>query len=134
MSPPPAEPLDPEVRRFIEAHVDSIELLEVLLLVRGEPARSWTPDDVATALRTAPASARGRLHDLVSRRIGVVADASGFRWAPPDASAAALVDRVAAAYRDRRVTVIGLIYARPPDAVRELARAFRVGGKDDDDA
>jgi hypothetical protein len=134
VSRPPAESLDPDVRRFIEAHVDSIELLEVLLLLRAEPARAFGPDDVATALRTSPASARERLRALATQRLLVGGEGDGYRYAPEDAALAVVVDRVAAAYRDRRVTVIGLIYARPPDAVRELARAFRVGRKDDDDA
>lgn len=132
MSRPPADPLEADVRRFLTTHVDSVEQLEVLLLARSDPARWWTLDDVSTALRTAPASAGTRLRDLAGRRI-LETEGARFRYRPPDAALAALIDRVAAAYRDRRVTVITCIYARPPDAVRELARAFRVGGKDDDD-
>jgi hypothetical protein len=133
VSVPSANPLDPDVRRFLAAHVDSVEQLEVILLLRAEPARWWTDADVSTALRTAPASAAGRLRDLAARGI-LAAGAEGFRYAPGESDMATVIDRVAAAYRDRRVTVIATIYARPPDAVRELARAFRVGGKDDDDA
>lgn len=125
--------LAPDVRRFLTVHIDSVEQLEVLLLLRDEPARAWTPDEVASALRTSATSAVARLDDLARRGLARAEPRSrSFRFAPADATLARQVDLVAAAYRDRRVTVIGFIYSRPLDPVRELARAFRVGGDDDD--
>ena len=44
------------------------------------------------------------------------------------------MDRVAAAYAERRVRVIRLIYSQPAAAVRQFAAAFRLRREDDEDA
>ena len=39
---------------------------------------------------------------------------------------------LAACYVDRRVTIIGLIYGRPNDPIRQFADAFRIRREDPD--
>ena len=108
-----------EVRRFIAAHLDSVSALETLLLLHGQPDRSWTADDVARALVSKPQAAAGFLRHL--RDHGLVSEHEGrFRYAPHRA-----VDALAETYGTRRHTVIGLIFDRPDPAASALADAFR---------
>jgi hypothetical protein len=130
--------ISPAVTAFLREHVSSIEILEVLLLFHADPARAWTADAVAAELRLQPRSVEARCAALL--RIGLlVADAKGdakstpsFRFAS-GALAAAVVDELASTYRTRRVSVIELIFSKPPaDAPRAFADAFviRKGDRD----
>jgi hypothetical protein len=125
--------LQPEVRKFISDHVHSIEQLEVLLLLRASPDRTWSAADVNAELRTSLASAQVRLRELERDRLLIADGASaGYRYHPADAEQRRVIDLVAEAYRERRVTVTTLVFSKPQDAIRDLADAFILGrGKGD---
>ena len=111
------------VERFIAQRLDSVALLEVLLLVRAAPDRAWTAEDVARALVTRPEHAGAMLGQLAAEDL-LAADDGAYRYTPGE-----LVDDVeqlAECYATRRPTVVGLIFA-PRDAGAEaLADAFRI--------
>jgi hypothetical protein len=121
-----------QCRAFILDNIGSVVQLEALLLLR----RSGTPstvDALARELRIEPNGALEQLtmlwrRGLLERLDNPERDA----YAPRTPAAAACVDALAAAYDDRRVTVISLIYSRPQDTVRVFADAFRLR-KDEDD-
>lgn len=119
--------LDADVRDFILA-CGSVAQLEVLLLLRA--ARDeWDAQRVATELRIDPAAAAEQLDELCAH--GLLAGGPPYRYQPEDAELAALVDRVAAAYAERRVSVISLLYSQPSSAVRRFSAAFRLRRRDD---
>ena len=94
------------VKQLITEHVDSVMQLEVLLLLAGQggqPVRGWTATELAQQLRVDAAWVDTTLRSM-----------------------AATVNELAAAYADRRVTVIGLIFAKPTDKLRSFADAFRL--------
>ncbi|MGH7898587.1 MAG: hypothetical protein ACREQQ_11580 [Candidatus Binatia bacterium] len=121
-----------DVRQFILDFIDSVEKMEVLLLLERESARAWSAEEVAVELRTTAASAAARLEDLSAAGIleSIGDSPRRHQLASADPALRELFGAVAHTYRERRVAVITLIYSRPPDAVRELARAFRLR-KDD---
>jgi predicted ArsR family transcriptional regulator len=120
--------LPPRVQRFLEAHIDSIEKLEVLLLLRNQPSRTWTAGAVAQELRIMEASATGRMEDLCAR--GLLACEGGapatYRFAPAASDDSQAVTELAATYATRRVSVISFIFSRPTDRLRSFANAFRL--------
>jgi hypothetical protein len=59
--------LSQRVQRFLMTHIDSIEKLEVLLLLRSRTERQWAASEVALELRITEPSAAARLEDLASR-------------------------------------------------------------------
>lgn len=124
--------LSDRVTRFIGEHIDSVEQLEVLLLLRRAAGQEWTADDVARELRIAAASAGGRLEDLERRGILARSDgkAGAFRYSPQKGEVDDSVGDLAAAYAERRVTVINLIFSRPNERIRTFADAFRVWRRD----
>lgn len=124
-----ADAFPEEVQRFILEAINSVEQLEVLLLLRGAPDRDWTALAVGQAIYTSTAAAVMRLTDLVSG--GFVTATPGekeplYRYAPDRPEKARLVDLVAETYKERRVAVIALIYSKPNDQVRAFADAFRL--------
>jgi len=119
------------VRAFIHEHIDSVEQLEVLLLVRAHPGREWSAREVADELRIDPGSAEQRLEDLV--RVGLLADGSaGVRYAPETPELARQVDELAQLYQSHRVAIISVIFSRPSERIRSFADAFRIRRGDDD--
>ncbi|WNG54100.1 hypothetical protein F0U59_04305 [Archangium gephyra] len=122
------------VRRLIAEHIDSVEQLEILLLLQQHQERSWTAESVARELRISPLSAGDRLKDMA--RSAILARLQGsdaeFRYAPESPQMAEAVAGLATAYSERRVTVINLIFSKPVDKIRTFADAFRLRRDDDD--
>ena len=119
--------LPDRVARFISEHVDSVEQLETLLLLRAEP-RAWTADELGSRLRTLPASVELRLRGLLEHGLAVHEDGA---WRLAGDADGELVDDVAGCWKARRVAVIAQIFAEPEDdPVRDFADAFRLR-KDD---
>jgi hypothetical protein len=116
----------PRVQRFLQTHIDSIEKLEVLLLLRAQASRTWTGAAVAQQLRIAEDSARRRLDDLCERALLACEQQDSFRYAPLASSDALAVDELAATYAQRRVSVISFIFSQPMDRIRSFADAFRL--------
>lgn len=119
-----------EVRRFIRRVVDSVELLEVLLLLRSS-RRSWGVEELTAELRSSQTAIGARLSRL--RRSGLLRS-DGDRVAYEASSADdATVAEVAALYRERRIAVIEAIYSpAPSNALQTFSDAFRIGGEGED--
>lgn len=121
-----------DARKFIAKHINSVEQLEILLLLHAHPQREWTADAVAQELRTDPKSAAMRLDDLRTRGLLSVASNTDhvYQYAPASVQMAHAVDLLKEAYAERRVSVIEFIFSRPVDNIRVFADAFRIK-KDD---
>jgi hypothetical protein len=127
--------IPPRVQRFIATHIDSIEKLEVLLLLRARAERDWTARDISLELRITDASAAARLEDLMVRRL---AEKHGtnpptYRYRPASADDAEVIGELQATYSTRRVSVISFIFSKPLDKVRGFADAFRLKRDKDDE-
>jgi hypothetical protein len=120
--------IPPRVQRFISTHIDSIEKLEVLLLMRARADREWTARDVSQELRITEASASARLEDLTARRLLAAKEGSpsSYRFSPASADDAQDVSALQETYSTRRVSVISFIFSKPLDKVRGFADAFRL--------
>jgi hypothetical protein len=122
------------VREFIIEHIDSVEQVEILLLLRQKTGRTWTAESMARELRIAVSSAATRLADL--KKLGLVLLVEGtpgeYRYAPRTPALDETVRGLSEAYSERRVTVINLIFSKPIDKIRTFADAFRLRREDDD--
>ena len=116
------------MRQFITEHIDSVMQLEILLLLAAQPAKVWTPTELAQELRIDPAWVDAQLQTMGGRGVIAVTEESpvGFRYEPRTPALAETVRELAQAYADRRVTVIGLIFSKPIDKIRSFADAFRI--------
>jgi hypothetical protein len=120
-----------EVRAFIAQYITSVEQLEVLLLARGSPDRTWTAEEVSAELRTAVHSARARLADLADRSL-LKRGSETYSYVPEPDGVRTVIDRLAQIYATHRYTVIDLIFAKPVDNILVFANAFRLRKEEDD--
>jgi hypothetical protein len=97
------------------------------LAVFGHAARAWTADDVAQQLYVPPELAEERLADLTRRDLLQAEPGADSRMRYQARPAhAAIVERLAQFYAQRRVTVISFIFAQPNEIVRSFADAFKL--------
>lgn len=126
-------------RAFLHGHVDSVIVLEVLLLLHGSPDRYWTDEEVARELRVTPSWVSGMLRGLhgqgVLGRRADPAEPAAYRFEPSDPRHVAALAELAEAYATRRVTITQMIFTKapptppptpPPAALRSFADAFRI--------
>jgi hypothetical protein len=119
--------IPPLVRQFIADHIDSVMQLEMLLLIASQPQRAWTAKDLAEMLRIDPAWVDSQLRAMAAGGLATQQpDPAAFRFERRSAELSQAVDELAKTYADRRVTVIGLIFAKPIDKIRSFADAFRI--------
>lgn len=118
--------LPDDVRRFVHEHVDTLQKLEVLLLLAGTTDRAWEAEAISAELRSSGLAVRTSVEGLLTSQL-IEADGAGYRYRPRTPDLDAQVRRLADCYRERRTSVIALIFSRPvPSAVRTFADAFRI--------
>jgi hypothetical protein len=123
--------LPEDARQFLLRYIDSVEQLEVLLLLSGSPTTSWSPEAVAQALYSNPTSVAYRLAML--QRHGLIQAAepqSSYRYQPENPALHEAVSQVAGLYKARRVAVITYIASQPMANVKAFSEAFRLRKKD----
>ncbi len=118
-----------EVRRFLLQCIDSVEQLEVLLLLYRTPERVWSPEAVAQALYSNTGSIARRLAGLHVSGLVASAESPSYRYQPSTAALGGTVTLLAETYRERRVAVITVIASKPMENVRAFSDAFRLRKK-----
>jgi hypothetical protein len=121
--------LPEDVHRFLHQNIESVEQLEVLLLLWRAPERGWTSDDVATAVYSHPSSVVRRLAMLLGQGLLREREPGCYQYAPRTADLHDTVTRLDHVYRERRVAVITLIASKPIENVRAFSDAFRIRRK-----
>ncbi len=115
------------VRRDIDEHIDNLDSLEVAMLVFRDQARTWTPDQVAAALRISVRVARRELDRMRARgTLTLVGDSSAFRFDVTDPDKAAAVARIASMYGSRRIELINYVASQTLKRIQSIADAFKV--------
>ncbi len=113
-----------EVAVFIASCIDSVEQVEILLALRANPARHWTPEQLSRDQHSSIHSVHLRLQHLVA--CGLVGkEGSSYFYAAP-AGADRLVQRLAELYADRRSAVIERIFSDRKDPLQPFSDAFRL--------
>lgn len=128
---PAVADLPGNVQAFLRQYIDSVEQLEVLLLLRAS-GQEWTAEGVTRELATSLDSATARLDSLARSRLLATSDSGGqrlYRY-DPAAQLVAAVDELAEVYPKRRVAVITFIFSEPDESLRHFSNAFRLRRKE----
>ncbi len=121
----PEVSLTPELQKFIARYVESVEKLEVLLLLANAPEKNWSPAEVHQQIQSNLKSIERRLKDLGTE--GFVAQSpNGFRYQPKSPELAKHVADLGELYQKRRVTVIQAIFSESTEQLRRFSDAFRL--------
>lgn len=114
-----------DLRTFISEHIGSIVQLELLLLLAAEPEKTWSADEAAKVLYVSSPAAFGLLEGMRARGLLEALPQERFRFAPQKAEWGPLVASLGSFYKERRLTVIDLIYNSPVEKFQSFADAFR---------
>lgn len=114
-----------QIVEFIRRSIRSIWALELLLVIRREPLRLWSANELVGELRASEAVVSGVLAGFEQDGLVAREGPNRFRFAPAMKQLDELCDALADAYRQRPVAVINAISA-PDDRLAALANAFRL--------
>lgn len=121
--------ISPEVQQFVARYIRSVEQLEILLVLHGNPGKWWTSQEVFRQIQSSEKSVVDGLEFFVREGL-VQKDTEGKFQLKPGASGGEAVPELARAYRERRVAVIELIYTKPAEGLQSFADAFRFKKKE----
>jgi len=123
-----ADELPPEVALLLRDHIESYEQLELLLLLRAEPDRSWTEEALGARLCLPVSLITEALARLQSAGLANVSETGAkkeHQYRLQDERIEATVSELARAYRDHPMPLIRLMTANAIERVRSSAlRAF----------
>lgn len=114
-----------DVRRFLLGAIPSVPHLEALLLLRAEPALSWSAELLARRLYVDEGAASALLDDLQGRRLLRRGTDGHWHFAPRGAAVADTIDQLAAVYARHVVEVAELIHSTSDRKAQRFADAFR---------
>jgi hypothetical protein len=117
------------VRRFVDERIESVSLLEVLLLLQADPMRHWTPTAVSREFRSERGWTEVQLEYLRTHGLLTVERGPGelaYRYSPSHPDLDGVVRELGDAFERRRVTVVKLIFRQPhAERLRAFSEAFR---------
>lgn len=113
---------------FLRDHIRSVWGVELLLLLKRDPERSWPVPELVRELRGSQRLVEQNLQNF--ERSGLAVHEEGtWRYAPAGEALRELSDMLERAYRERPVAIINAI-SRPRDPLQSLADAFKFKGGD----
>lgn len=122
--------LSERVRQFVLRDIDSIEQLEVLLLLRQTSDQFWKIQTISDHLRSTPVSVERRLQSLEKLNL-IEKSENTFRYRPSTKEKADVIDELSELYKTRRQTIFELIFS-PLKKIRNFAEAFVVTNNQDE--
>jgi len=122
--------LPDDVDALIESCIESVEQVEILLLLRSTRRRAWAIEELSRQLRRTPHSIRLRARSLIDHGLVNLEDGR-LRYAAPRRNDDA-VSALATLYQQRRAAVIDRIFAERSDPLQSFADAFRLRDPGDD--
>ena len=130
------EELSIEVKKILYEHVETLEQLEVLVLLCRRPEQLWTVDMIESKLSIPGSDVYGAVKSLlasgaVSRMSGIEGEAYEITREPKLRS---MIGKLVESYESNRFSVIKLVSEAAMDRVRSsmtraFADAFVLGGK-----
>jgi hypothetical protein len=119
--------INDNVIRFLHHYISSVAQLEILLLLQTNAQQAWPLERIVRELRTDPTGTAHELDQLCRNGLLQQDDSKDYFYLPANEELRANVVALAQAYLLRRVTVIGLIFAKPSDgSLRAFSDAFRL--------
>lgn len=113
-----------DVQQMIQRHLATMDHVELLMILRGSREDSFTLQQLAEEMRKPTQVVELCLDSLT--RAGLAAQISDgtYRYAGREETLDRTADDVVKLYNERPVTLVRLLYERPPIAVNTFADAF----------
>lgn len=118
-----------KVRMFIYEYIDSVELLEILLLLSSDCSKHWSATSISQELRSSPGSIEKRLVSLERLQlIRLVPGSTNYFECVADQETLQLIHEIDSAYKVQRHRILELIFS-PMKKARNFADSFKLGSK-----
>lgn len=121
-----------KLQRFIAQHIESVEKLEVLLLLFNSAGTKWSSQSVYQKIQSNPRSVARRLAELTAQGFLSKDSENNFQFVPKTPELGDAVALLKAEYEQRRVKVIEAIFSQSTEQMRRFADAFRIRKESDD--
>lgn len=121
-----------KLERFLRTSFRSVWDVELLLLLRREPTRSWTTGELVRQLRASGLVVSDAL--IALQRVDLVAREPAedhFIYRPATAELVEAMDELAATYASKPASIMHVIWSTPRTNIEIFADAFRLR-KDND--
>lgn len=119
--------IPPDVRSFIATYLDSVEALDLLLVIRRKGNAEWGAEDAAEASGLGTSVTEDLLAHFHARDLVEVLPEGRFRFRPTSDTLRGVVDRLADAHRSSRRSVLAEFIE--PSAALSFSEAFRIRGR-----
>jgi len=119
-------PITQEAQQFIAQHIHSIEQLEIFLTVGGGESQSWSVDEVFRKIQSNEKSIAECLAYFLKEGIAILEREGRYRISDKTPGLVPIALELQKAYRERQVTIIEMIYKKPPRQIQSFADAFRL--------
>lgn len=126
----PPGSLDAQITDFLASCINSVEQLEILILLRQKS--ELDVHTINRELRTSEASVEKRLNDLKRKNLIAFREVEGrviYAYDPPE-RLVSVIDQLIALYATHRVAIINTIFEKPTDRLKDFSEAFRLRDKD----
>jgi hypothetical protein len=122
-----------DVHRFLTGSIDSVEQLEVLLLVQRTPDRYWDAAGIADHLGLRQRDVAGSLEALARKNLLDVrlGETIKYRYEPATAPQRDVVQQINELWRDQRQQIVAAV-AIERDGLNDFSEAFHLRGRDAD--
>ena len=122
------------LKKFIFECIDSVEQLEILLMLSADRTKAWSPESLNLELRSNVNSVKKRLSRL--RALGLIKSKSNspeeYYFSPETPELEQSVAELSEVYATKKHRVLEMVFT-PLKQVRFLADAFRLSSKNPDD-
>lgn len=118
--------LPDDIKDFIRKYITSVSLLEVLFILKKDPVKEWSAEDISTEMRTNTSYASSQLSELVNAKLIKASTHKGFYQFPEYSVHADLLTHLEDLYNSHRPSVINYIYSQPLESIRDFANAFKI--------
>ena len=115
-----------ETAAFIKDSFRSVWSLELLLLLKSDPLRTWLASELVEHLRGSELIVRQSIQQLVAGGLVLVQEDGGVRYGPASPDLESLVEKSASLYARRPDAVRRMIVLAANDQLAAFADAFRL--------
>lgn len=114
------------VLSFVRNSIRSAWMLDLLLLLRRDPQRQWTAEELVREVRGSIALVTESLMSL--KEIGLVAlsDTEAYFYKPESTELDELAAALGELYRQKPTTILRTIFTSPSDKIRSFSDAFLI--------
>jgi len=119
-------PITQEAQQFIAQHIQSVEQLEIFLTLGNGGDRSWSVDEVFRKIQSNEKSISDCLGYFLKESVAILEKEGRYRLSDKSLNLVPIASELQKAYRERQVTIIEMIYKKPPRQIQSFADAFKL--------